>query len=315
MDQSIPPARALSRLHSSTLWLPLLETILTLIIPMVVMSVIMNANKAIYILSVFVVIPSAGFHILRYLTTRFRLNNRELIIRSGILFRKERRIPYERIQDLELHQTLVRRWLGLASLKVTTAGAEAEEAALDVVTANDAEQIRREIAHYQSSKTGSESTETSESIQPTEQLSRLGWRELALGGLTSNLVTALGAIVGAFLYLNYFQSWDIGKLDGLFEKTVQRQMDRIETTFFFGKLVVQTVTFFFFSGSFGKALLFAIVGTCGSIATFAIRYHGFRLTLQKGVTTRTYGLFTIRRTSLPLASRRSRSTRACYGAC
>ena len=93
MDQSIPPARALSRLHSSTLWLPLLETILTLIIPIVVMSVIMNANKAIYILSVFVVIPSAGFHILRYLTTRFRLNNRELIIRSGILFRKERRIP------------------------------------------------------------------------------------------------------------------------------------------------------------------------------------------------------------------------------
>jgi putative membrane protein len=300
LDQLVPPARALSRLHSSTLWLPLFETILTLIIPMVVMSFIMNAERAIYIFSVFVVIPSAGFNILRYLTTRFRLNNRELIIRSGILFRKERRIPFERIQDLELHQTLVRRWLGLASLKVTTAGAEAEEAALDVVTANDAEQMRQEIAHFQSSKNEGEPTEDSESIQSAEQLSQLGWRELALGGLTSNLVAALGAIVGAFLYLNYFQSWDIGKLDGLFEKTVQRQLDRIETTFFFGKLVIQAVNFFFFSGSFGKALLFAIVGTCGSIATFAIRYHGFRLTLLKGVTTRTYGLFSIRRTSLPL---------------
>ena len=300
LDQQVETERALSRLHSSTLWLPLLETMLKLIVPMVVMSFIVSAERAIYIFSVFVVAPSAGFHILRYFTTRFRLDNRELLIRSGILFRKERRIPLERIQDLELHQTLVRRWLGLASLKVTTAGAETEEASLDLVTANDAEQMRQEIARFQSSNSECVRTEASESIQSTEQLSHLGWRELVMGGLTSNLVAALGAIVGAFFYLNYFQSWDIGNLDGLFEKTVQRQMDRIETTFFFGNLVVQIVTFFFFSGSFGKALLFAIVGTCGSIATFAIRYHGFRLNLLNGVTTRTYGLFTIRRTSLPL---------------
>jgi putative membrane protein len=300
LDQPVQSARALSRLHVSTLWLPLLETILTLIVPMVVMSFIMSTERAVYIFSVFVVAPSAGFHILRYFTTRFRLNNRELIIRSGILFRQERRIPLERIQDLELHQTLLRRWLGLASLKVTTAGAEAEEASLNLVTAKDAEQMRREIAHFQSSKNESGQTDSPETIQSVEPLCQLGWRELALGGLTSNLLAAVGAIVGAFLYLNYFQSWDIGKLDGLFEKTVQRQMDRIETTFFFGQLIVKTVNFFFFSGSFGKALLFAIVGACGSIATFAIRYHGFSLTLLKGVTTRTYGLFTIRRTSLPL---------------
>ena len=299
-NEATAPARALTRLHTSTLWLPLLETVLTLIIPLVVMSFIMNPERATYILSVFVLLPSAVFHILRYFTTRFRLNSHELIIRSGILFRKERRIPLERIQDLGLHQTLLRRWFRLASLKVTTAGAEAEEATLDLVTANDAEQMRREIAIFQSSKNEDSQIEDTNSIESPEPLCELGWRELAMGGLTSNLIAALGAVLGAFLYLNYFQSWDIGRIDGYVEKTVQRRLDQIESTIFFGKLIVQGVNFFFFSGSFGKAILFAIVGSCGSIASFAIRYHGFRLMLLNSITTRTYGLFTRRRTSLPL---------------
>ncbi len=287
------------RLHWSTLWLPFLESMGASLVPFIVMSVVMSPEKALSIVGLFIAIPSGGFFALRYLTTQFRLTQEELVIHSGILFRKERRIPLERIQDLNIHQTLVRRWLGLASVKLTTAGAETEEAILDVLGLTDAEELRHEVTAFHSSNSAQDSERLEGGAPQQEILCQLGWRELAIGGLTSNLVAGLGAVLGAFLYLNYFQAWDTGKYDGYIEKAIERQTNKIESFLPMGSVVVQIIDFFFFSGSLGKALLFAIVGACGSIVSFVLRYHGFQLTRSQAVTSRIYGLLTVRRTSLP----------------
>ena len=55
------------------------------------------------------------------------LTERGLHVRKGYLFRTEKNIPLDKIQDLTLHEGPLLRWLGLATLKVETAGASAPQ--------------------------------------------------------------------------------------------------------------------------------------------------------------------------------------------
>ena len=50
------------------------------------------------------------------------LTERELHVRKGYIFRVEKNIPLDKIQDLTVHEGPILRWLGLSSLKVETAG-------------------------------------------------------------------------------------------------------------------------------------------------------------------------------------------------
>ncbi len=288
----------LKRLHISTIGIPLVETLFALLIPFIVMSFVMNPRRAFFICSAFIALPNAIRFILQYATTCYRLDTIELVIRSGLAFRKERRIPLERIQDVEIHQTLFRRFLGLATLKITTAGAETEEAALNVLKLNEAETMRRQIANAHTNNSSDSSPEDPASVRAPELLSQLTWRDLALGGLTSNLVAALAAVLGAFLYLDYFQSWGMGQFDSRIEETIQDQTDKLDDSFPLFSIIQPVIHFFFLSGSVGKALLFAIIGAIGSIGSFNVRYYGFKLLRSNNIITRSYGLLNTHCTSL-----------------
>jgi len=50
------------------------------------------------------------------------LTTRSLHLRKGWMFRVERTIPLDKIQDLAMHEGPILRWLGLSSIRVETAG-------------------------------------------------------------------------------------------------------------------------------------------------------------------------------------------------
>ena len=52
-------------------------------------------------LTLLFVIPSGGFAFVRYLTYRYAYETNELVVREGLIFRKERHIPYGRIQNID----------------------------------------------------------------------------------------------------------------------------------------------------------------------------------------------------------------------
>ena len=58
------------------------------------------------------VLPSLGLSIVRYLTFRVRYEPTELVIRSGLLFRNVRHIPYARVHNLDAVQNVFHRALG-----------------------------------------------------------------------------------------------------------------------------------------------------------------------------------------------------------
>ena len=58
----------------------------------------------------------------RYFTFRYGFADRALVIRSGLLERNLRLIPFDRVQNVTLHQTLLHRLAGVAEVRLECAG-------------------------------------------------------------------------------------------------------------------------------------------------------------------------------------------------
>src|SRR5688572_33225535 len=87
-------------------------------------------------------VPYALAAVVRALVFRYRLEGEELVIRSGLLVRKVRHVPYARIQNIDAIQTIVHRALGVVQVRLETAGGEEPEAKLNVLSQAAYEQLR-----------------------------------------------------------------------------------------------------------------------------------------------------------------------------
>lgn len=82
---------------------------------------------------------------LRYLTFRLTYESDELVIRSGLLFRNERHVPYDRIQNLDATRSLLHRAFGVAEVRVETGGGHEPEARISVLRESEFEEMRRRV--------------------------------------------------------------------------------------------------------------------------------------------------------------------------
>lgn len=71
--------------------------------------------------------------VVHYRVYRYRLAADEIVVRDGILTRTERRIPYERIQNIDLVQNPLHRFCRVALVRVETASGTRPEAVMRVL--------------------------------------------------------------------------------------------------------------------------------------------------------------------------------------
>jgi uncharacterized membrane protein YdbT with pleckstrin-like domain len=64
---------------------------------------------------------------IRRLATHYTITDRRLHIRTGILSRTEQHTTIDRVQDVETHQTLLERVLGIGTVNFNTAATEESE--------------------------------------------------------------------------------------------------------------------------------------------------------------------------------------------
>ena len=83
--------------------------------------------------------------IVRTLTFRYRYDEHELVIRTGLLSRNERHVPYARIQNVDGVQTVFHRLLKVVDVKVQTAGGNEPEATMSVLPVAAFEQMRQRV--------------------------------------------------------------------------------------------------------------------------------------------------------------------------
>ncbi|MCC4597519.1 PH domain-containing protein [Xanthomonas campestris pv. phormiicola] len=139
--------------------------------------------------------------LLRYLTYQYRIGRDSLSIRSGWLERSLREIPFARIHNVVVHQSLLHRLFGVAEVRLESAGGTKPEAQMRVLRLDQALALERQIRH-RAHATGT-GTAAVDAAPASDVLLALPTAEVLRQGLISNrgmvvVVTAFGATYHLF---------------------------------------------------------------------------------------------------------------------
>ena len=216
--------------------------------------------------------------LLQYFTYRYRIGSDGISIRSGWLHRSRREIPFARIHNVAVQQTLLHRLFGVAELRLESAGGNKPEAQMRVLRMDDAlalEQVIRHRGHAPAADAVQVADDVLLALSPSEVL-RLG--------LISNrgLVVIGAAFAGASqmsprLIPNLFESWG----EALFGWAGAQHFGPAHYVLAAASLL----------------LAFVVLLRLLSVALALLQYHGFRLTERDHRLTVERGLLARFRTS------------------
>jgi putative membrane protein len=245
------------------------------------------------------VVPVAAFSILRALSYRYRLDDAELVVRTGFVFRNERHIPYARIQNVEVIENVFHRLLGVVEVKVETGGGQEDEARMQVVTRAAHLEIReRAFAHKRpAARAESEEAEPAAAATPIAGtiVLQLPPGELLLSGLIANrsavVIAAAFGVIWELGLFDFFFTWIFG--DKVTGRSIVTQLARAFTgrgypSVWYLTLAVGTMF-----------ALFAAV-TAISMVWALVRLYGFTLRRVGDDLLAEFGLFTRITTTIPL---------------
>lgn len=104
-----------------------------------------------------ILLVALAYEVAYYRRFEYELTEDTLDISSGVISRREREIPYRRIQNVDVSQSVIQRALGIAAVDLETAGGSSTEGSIRFVKPDEATRLRREL---QRRKTAASSGET-----------------------------------------------------------------------------------------------------------------------------------------------------------
>ncbi len=122
----------------------------------------------------------AGWELARYRRFAYELGPETVDIASGVLSRREREIPYRRIQNVDVAQNAIQRLFDVAEVRIETAGGGETEASLQYVSRAEADRLQSEISQRKRAV-----SDPAEDDASGETLFVLSDRELGILGLVS----------------------------------------------------------------------------------------------------------------------------------
>ncbi len=228
-------------------------------------------------------------------TTRWDVANGQVRLTTGVLGRRERLVPLERVQSVDLTDTPLERVFGVAGVRIETAAGGAQGGiVLEAVGRREAEALRTDLlAARAASAPSPTATQTAGdgaapaadatgagTIDTAEVLVRLGWREVVLAGATSGRIGPAVALLG----------FGVGLLDDVAELPLAGRLAGWLPMA--GERGPGTVVAAVLAGA-AIAWLLAIGGAVLTWAGFELRRDGDRLFLS-------HGLLDRRRRTVPL---------------
>jgi len=224
----------------------------------------------------------------QYLTFRYRIDDDRLIVRSGLLERSVRQIPYSRIHNVAIHQTLLHRLMGVAEVRLESAGGHKPEAQMRVLRMPEAlalEQLIRDRGRADAATAAPDGRPVAAPVGTT--LLALSIWEVVKLGLISNrgMIVVAGAVALSFQVLpeRAMGRWLVESGREAFGYA-----SGFATTWMAKGLVLMGML----------ALALALIRAF-SVLLSLLRYHGFRLQRQGRRLTVERGLFGRSRSSVP----------------
>jgi putative membrane protein len=238
-------------------FLPKLAEAFRQILPVLFISFIGgHGNRSELIVSAIGVLGGFGA-IGAYVTTRFEVTESQIIYRTGWIFRKDRRIPLAQVQNVNLRQGLLERLLKVVTLELETAGGKGAELKLSVLSEAEAERLRVELM--------AEATHSQEA-EIDEDVYRISRHDLLLGAVTEHhtiafLISAL-PLIGFQRIFRMSQVWVSLPLAGQWIVGILATVMALVAGWLFGAW------------------------------QYVMRYGGFTVRREPGVTRVAYGLLT-----------------------
>jgi putative membrane protein len=243
-------------------------------------------------------VPAVIASAMRYLTFRLRYDPQELVIRSGLLFRNERHVPFTKIQNLDSVQNAFHRLLGVVEIRVQTGSGKNDEAQLSVLPSAAFEEMRQRVfegrADRQALSTPDETVQPRPGAAPVTLL-HLPVPELLLCGFLENKgMILIGAAYGI--------AWESGLLGGFWDRLFGEEtygrglvVDLI-TGFFEGKGLPLTAVGVALGGATVLLLLIRVL----SMAWAFLRLYDFRLSRVREDLRIEFGLLTRVASTIPI---------------
>lgn len=127
----------------------------------------------------------------QYFTYRYRIEADSLVVRSGLLERSLRHIPFSRIHNVALHQTLLHRVFDVAEVRLESAGGKRPEAEMRVLRLGDAAALEALVRRHARDESASEATGAAAPDHPAtrdsaRELLHLPLAEVVRLGMISN---------------------------------------------------------------------------------------------------------------------------------
>jgi putative membrane protein len=142
-------------------------------------------------IAVAVVLAFAGFAVLSWRMTRFRVTDEALEYHHGVLFRQERRARLDRLQAVDVVEPLVARIFGLAKLSLDVAGGGHSKIEVSYLTRAQAQELRN---HLLAAAAGVRYDTPTAPEAPEHQ-----WLEVPVQRLLTSLALTPGVVVPALI--------------------------------------------------------------------------------------------------------------------
>lgn len=228
--------------------------------------------------------------VLYYLRFRYWISDEEITIHSGVLTRRRRNIPVDRIQNIEIERPLLPRLFGTAKVAVYTAGSSNAEGVLEYVSVEEAKSIKRIVRRIQKGEgelsavaeevsSAEEAPESEPDVERGDLLIRLSTQRVVLAGAFRFSLIYIAVI---FSFLQYIEP-DPARLGHMLGDPVAEAVE--------GNPVVVGISI---------TIMAIFLGWLTGILMTVNRYLRFRLSLDGDKLLRRHGLLTLTEGAIPL---------------
>ncbi|SDX42578.1 PH domain-containing protein [Flavobacterium degerlachei] len=220
---------------------------------------------------------------LKYLNFTFYLDdeNKEFVINEGILNKTKTIIQLNKIQQVNINQSLIQRFIGVYELDVDTAGSSKKEGRIKAISHPSALSLKASLLENEKVEADSEKLEMALRSETAEErpFMEISFLSLLKVGITSNYVKSLGLIVAFVATVfenskNFINQYDFDdeKIDAYLDKT----------------RIIQSVAIIAF------LLISAILII--NLIRVVFRYFDYKITRQNGSLLLSFGLMSTKST-------------------
>lgn len=229
-----------------------------------------------------------------YLRFRYQITDDSLIITHGVLFRRRRIVPRSRIQNVDLRAGIFQQLFKVVTARIETAGGEATEATLHVVSRDEGVRLRARLVGlaHEAPPVVPAATPSEAPTPPTateSALHHVSPLKLMIAGATSNRAGFLVGLIFGGDYLFDFMPTD-KILSRFLPPEYLESGQAVESLVQTAQQDMQA----FLTGLFVLGIIFGVAGWGVSVLASVMRFFDFTLRQHGNELQVSYGLLTRR---------------------